>query len=74
MVGSLGRTFGNVGIGYLLAFLSKYLSEPNNYIVTLSIFQIFLIIAALFYIKMVKSNVEDISKVKLILSKRAKLT
>jgi MFS family permease len=74
MASSLGRTFGNVGIGYLLILISKYSGEPNNYIITLSIFQMCLIPASLFYIKMAKSNVQDISKVKLILRKRANLT
>jgi len=71
---SLGRTLGNVGIGYLLAIISKYTGEPNNYIITLIIFQMFLIPAAMLYIKMAKSNVKDISEVKSVLSKRGKLT
>lgn len=70
---SLGRTLGNVGISYLLTIVSKYAGEPSNYIITLIIFQIFFIPAALFYIKMAESNVQDIGKVKLILRKRADL-
>lgn len=71
---SLGRTLGNVGIGYLLVIVSKYTSEPNNYMITLIIFQLFLIPSALSYIKMAKSNVKDISEVKSTLRRRAKLT
>jgi len=71
---SFGRTLGNVGIGYLLAIVSKYAGEPNNYIITLIIFQMFLIPSAMLYIKMAKSNVKDISKVKSVLRTRAKLT
>jgi MFS family permease len=74
MAGSFGRTLGNVGIGYLLVIVSKYAGETNNYIITLSIFQIFLIPSAICYIKMAKSNVHDINKVKSVLSKRANLT
>jgi MFS family permease len=70
---SLGRTLGNVGIGYLLTIISKYAGEPNNYIITLSIFQISLLPAAMCYIKMAESNVQDINKVKSDLRKRAKL-
>ncbi|MBI6875348.1 MFS transporter [Clostridium aciditolerans] len=71
---SLGRTLGNVGIGYLLVIVSKYTREPNNYMITLIIFQLFLIPSALSYIKMAKSNVKDISEVKSTLRQRAKLT
>lgn len=74
MASSLGRTLGNVGIGYLLAIVSEYLKEPNNYIITLSIFQISLIPSAICYIKMAKSNIQDITKVKSVLRKRANLT
>ncbi|MDR3594670.1 MFS transporter [Clostridium sp.] len=70
---SLGRTLGNVGIGYLLTIISKYAGEPNNYIITLSIFQMSLLPAAMCYIRMAESNVQDINKVKSDLRKRAKL-
>lgn len=71
---SIGRTLGNVGIGYLLAIVSKTAGEPNNYIITISIFQMFLIPASMLYVIMSKSNVKDIREVKAVLSKRAKLT
>lgn len=71
---SLGRTVGNVGVGYLFATVSKYIKEPNSYMITLIIFQLFLIPSALLYIKMAKSNAKDISEVKSTLRQRAKLT
>lgn len=74
IAGSLGRTLGNVGIGYLLAIVSKTAAEPNNYIITITIFQMFLIPAAMLYIIMSKSNVKDIREVKAVLSKRARVT
>lgn len=74
LANSLGRTLGNVGVGTLLIIVSKYTAEPNNYIITLIIFQLFLIPSAFCYIKMAKSNANDINEVKLTLHKRSKLT
>jgi hypothetical protein len=73
LANSLGRTLGNVGIGYVLITVSTYTSEPNSYIITLILFQLFLIPSAFFYLKMAKSNVLDIREVKSQLRKRAKL-
>ncbi|KZL91737.1 MFS transporter [Clostridium magnum] len=73
LANSLGRTLGNVGIGYVLAIISIYRGEPQNYMITLIIFQLFLIPAAYYYIKMAKSNIKDISDVKSTLRKRGKL-
>jgi Arabinose efflux permease len=72
LANSLGRTLGNVGIGYVLTIISVYRGEPQNYIITLIIFQMFLIPAAYYYIKMAKSNAKDIGEVKSILRKRGK--
>ncbi|WP_446897001.1 MFS transporter [Clostridium sp. LBM24168] len=72
LANGLGRTLGNAGIGSLLSIVSINISEPQNYIITLSLFQLFLIPSALAYINMAKNNAEDIGKVKDILHKRAK--
>ena len=48
---SLGRTVGTAGVGILLGILSNRITEPYSYIYTL---QIFLIPAALCYMKMSK--------------------
>lgn len=69
---SLGRTIGNVGVGILLGILSNFSKEPNTYILTLSLLQLFLIPSALFYMKMAKSNVNDIMTVKNTLKQRAR--
>lgn len=74
LANSLGRTLGNVGIGFLLTIVSEYRGEPQNYTITLIIFQLFLIPSAYYYIKMAKSNAKDISEVKSTLRNRAKLT
>ncbi|MCQ6280588.1 MFS transporter [Bacillus sp. EB600] len=68
---SLGRTLGNVGVGLLLSLVASYTKEPNSYIITLSLLQIFLIPSALCYVKMAKKNVKDIQNVKKTLNKRA---
>ncbi|MCH3963614.1 MAG: MFS transporter [Clostridium sp.] len=71
LANGLGRTLGNAGIGVLFPIISINTGEPQNYIITLSLFQLFLIPSALAYIKMTKSNVKDISKVKDTMRKRA---
>lgn len=74
LANGLGRTIGNAGIGILLSAVSVNIREPQNYIITLSLFQLFLIPSALAYIKMAKNNAKDINEVKNILHKRAKLS
>lgn len=71
LASSLGRTLGNVGIGVLLGIISSKMGEPNSYIITLILLQLFLIPSAYCYLKMAKSNDKDIKKVKLVLRKRA---
>lgn len=61
---SLGRTLGNVGVGTLLGMISIHYHEPNSYILSLSILQIFLIPSALCYLFMAKKNIYDINNVK----------
>lgn len=68
---SLGRTVGNVGVGILLSVIAVNTKEPNSYIITLSLLQIFLIPSALCYVKMAKKNVKDIHNVKKTLKERA---
>jgi MFS family permease len=61
---SLGRTIGNVGVGTLLGVISIRSHEPNSYIITLSILQIFLIPSAICYLLMANKNMSDIHNVK----------
>lgn len=71
LANGLGRTIGNAGVGILLSIISVNINSPKNYIIVLSIFQLFLIPSGLIYKIMEKSNIEDINKVKNILYKRA---
>lgn len=73
LANSLGRTIGNVGVGYLLVMVSMHRGEPTNYIITLIAFQIFLVPSALCYFKMANTNATDITKVKETLTERSKL-
>ena len=72
LANGLGRTIGNAGVSIVISYISAKIGEPQNYIITLSIFQLFLIPSALLYIKMAKNNEEDINEVKNILNERAK--
>ena len=71
LANGFGRTIGNTGVGAMLAIISAHIGEPTNYIITLIIFQLFLIPSSLLYIKMSKANERDITEVKSILKKRA---
>ena len=68
---SLGRTFGNIGVGVLLSLVITRYPEPKSYMITLSILQIFLIPSALCYLLMAPKNVTDIHNVKNTLKERA---
>ncbi|MDT8718499.1 MFS transporter [Clostridium sp. 19966] len=73
LANGIGRTIGNIGVGVLLSIVSLYTSAPQNYIITLALFQVFLIPSALCYIKMAKYNVTDINEVKSLLHKRGNI-
>jgi len=68
---SLGRTLGNIGVGILLSMVSMHSAEPDNYIFTLSLLQLFLIPASLCYVIMAKFNAKDIHHVKNTLRERS---
>lgn len=72
LANGIGRTLGNVGVGSLLAIVSIYLNEPSNYILTLALFQVFLIPSAYCYIRMTKNIDNDINYIRTTLSDRAK--
>ncbi|GAA0501784.1 MFS transporter [Salinibacillus aidingensis] len=69
---SIGRTLGNVGVGIILGMVGTHFDQPYNYIMTLSILQLFLIPSAICYWKMAKNNVTDIRHVKSTLTSRGK--
>jgi len=61
---SLGRTIGNLGFGTLLGMISIHYQEPNNYIISLSLLEVFLIPSAICYLLMAKTNMFDIRNMK----------
>lgn len=71
LANGLGRTLGNLGVGTVLAVVSLYSKEPVSYIITLSLFQLFLIPSAYCYIKMSKNIDNDITEIRTTLSNRA---
>lgn len=72
LANGLGRTLGNLGVGTVLTIISLYSKEPFNYIITLSLFQLFLIPSAYCYVRMAKNIETDIVEIRTTLSKRAK--
>lgn len=70
LANGLGRTIGNAGVGIILSHIK--IGEPANYIITLSLLQLFLLPSAFIYLLMTKSNIKDIEEVKNTLMKRAK--
>lgn len=72
LVTGTGRALGNALIGWLLAYISGFLSEPVNYSASLSFSQIFVIPAAIFLILISRTCKKDIIEVRKMLSQRAK--
>lgn len=72
LTNGIGRSIGNALIGIVLKQISLYQAEPNNYIITMIIFQIFFIPAVFGYFKVSRNSGRDIRKVKSILKRRAR--
>jgi len=73
LVSGAGRAAGNIFIGITLKFVSSFTHEPDNYIWTMSLFQIFFIPALIVYLKVSKTNERDIRKVKTLLKRRGRV-
>ncbi len=73
LVNGTGRAFGNICIGLVLKFFTPYFPEPDNYIVTMVLFQVFFIPSSLCYLKLSRNIKSDLLNVKGVLKKRAKL-
>lgn len=67
-----GRAFGNVFIGIVLNLTTHRLTEPYNYIITMSIFQLSFLPAVFCYLKVAKTGTKDMKLVKLLLKRRAR--
>lgn len=72
LVTGTGRALGNALIGWVLGYLSGFFSEPDNYSLSLSFFQLFVIPAVIFLIMISRTCRKDIVAVKNLLSERAK--
>lgn len=70
LIAGAGRALGNVLIGIVLSLSSYKLPEPYNYIVTMSIFQLFFLPAVFCYLKVARTGKRDIKQVKRTLRKR----
>jgi len=73
LANGIGRTIGTSGIGILITYLATKMVEPNNYIFSLIIFQLFLIPSGILYWKMAKFNMSDINSVRSALKERGNL-
>lgn len=72
MVAGIGRSVGNVMIGVVLAWLTNFFESPNNYILTLTLFQLFLMPASYFYYKVSKTSERDSTYVRKVIKRRAR--
>ena len=68
----IGRSIGNFAFSGIMAFISLHSKVSNSYIVTLALFQIFLVPSALCYILMSRTITKDITEIKATLCERAK--
>jgi hypothetical protein len=71
LISGVGRSLGNFLIGLLLILTSRSFKIPVNYVIAMIIFQLFLIPAALSYIKLSKKGGKDMRKLKSVLRRRA---
>jgi len=71
LINGIGKSLGNIFIGFVLGFFSGYFQPPYNYIITMSLFQVFLIPSSLSYYMMSRNNGKDIRRVRSILRRRA---
>jgi len=72
LLNGIGKALGNVLLGFVLAFVSLKFDQPENYIVTLTIFQLFLIPSFICYMMISKCSGRDIRNIKSILKKRSR--
>jgi predicted MFS family arabinose efflux permease len=73
LANGIGRSLGSAGVGTGLLFISLYSKAPTSYVITLVLFQFFLLPSAFCYLRMTKTIKNDITEIKSTLIKRAKL-
>lgn len=73
LISGIGKALGNLLIGIVLGYSSRYLNEPANYEVTLVVFQIFFIPAAFCFYKISHFTGVDSRRVHSTLERRSRL-
>lgn len=71
LINGVARSSGNALMGIVLGIVSYYHNDPNNYIITMILFQFFIIPSVIAYYKVSRESKRDITKVKSLLRKRA---
>jgi len=72
MIAGIGRAVGNVLIGIVLAKFTLFFDIPNNYVLTLVVFQLFFIPASYFYYKVSKTSERDSIYVRKMVKRRSR--
>lgn len=72
LVNGTGRAIGNALMGVVLKLMTINYNEPNNYVLTMILFQLFFIPAVFGYLKVSRNSGRDIRKVKSVLKRRAR--
>lgn len=72
LVNGVGRAAGNIFLGAVLKIISVSTHEPQNYIITMIIFQVFYMVSLFCYIILLKHIKGDLCDVKDVLTQRAK--
>jgi len=72
MLAGIGRALGNIFIGVILAKLTLVYDVPYNYILSLVLFQLFLLPASFFYYRVSKTSGVDSINVRRTIKRRAR--
>ncbi len=67
----VGVALGNVTAGFTFEYLTQYFESPLNYVVGLTLFQLFFIPAGLCYYQLTKTSSRDITEMRQVLKQRA---
>lgn len=72
LISGAGRAFGNAFIGVVLTLAGRHFPEPYNYVITMSIFQLFFLPAVFCYLKVSRTGTRDMKFVRLKLKRRSR--
>ena len=71
LVSGIGRSLGNGLMGLILKIIPESIPEPTNYVIALSLFQVFLLPAGSCYLALCKTSKKDILSARSLMRKRA---